>query len=61
MRAGRHPRRAYDAEGKMFEPPTVARELKTGFKTVTAWCEGRRCSHHGDVPLAGLPPDLPIP
>ena len=39
----------------MFEPPTVAHQLKAGFKTVTAWCEGRRCSHHGDIPLAGRP------
>ena len=61
MRAGRHPRRAYSADGKMFEPPTVAHQLKAGYKTVTAWCEGRGCVHHGDIPLAGLPPDLPIP
>ena len=61
MKPGRHPRRAYDADGKIFEPPTVADQLAAGYKTVTAWCEGRGCVHHGDISLEGVPPDLPIP
>ncbi len=35
MRDGRHPRHAYGPDGKMFEPPMVAHQLKAGFKTAT--------------------------
>ena len=54
MKPGGHSRRAYDADGKIFEPPAVADQLAAGYKTVTAWCEGRGCVHRGDISLEGL-------
>ena len=42
MRAG-HPRRAYDAEGRMLK----LTRWRPVWNTVTAWCEGRGRVHHG--------------
>ncbi|KAB0269087.1 hypothetical protein [Microvirga brassicacearum] len=61
MKPRRHPRRAYDKDGKMYPPATVATTLAARYRTVTAWCQSHRCAHHAEIPLAGLPPDLPIP
>ena len=61
MKPGRNPRRAYEADGREIEPPTVAGQLAQGFRTVTAFCEAVGCGHSAPVPLAALPPSLPVP
>ena len=61
MRAGRNPRRAYDEHGNELPPATVESQLAVDYKTVMAFCNATDCGHGAPVPLAGLPPELPIP
>jgi hypothetical protein len=53
-------RRAYE-NGKEITPPTVAKELAAGFKTMMACCLANGCHHTAVVPLAGWPPETYIP
>jgi hypothetical protein len=53
-------RRAYE-NGKEITPPTVAKELAAGFKTMMACCLANGCHHSAGVPLAGWPPETFIP
>jgi hypothetical protein len=61
MKPGRNPRRAYEADGREIEPPTVGSEMAKGFRTVTAFCEAAGCGRNAPVELAAFPPSLPIP
>lgn len=53
-------RRAYE-NGKEITPPTVAKQLAAGFKTVMAHCHANRCHHSAVVPLADWPSETFIP
>lgn len=55
----RNPRRAYNPDGSMIQPATVASQLAAGFRLAEIWCNP--CSRHVEVPIDKMPPELPIP
>jgi len=59
MRSDRNPRRAYNADGSMAQPATVASHRKNGGHRADIWCND--CNHHAEVSTDGMPDDLPIP
>lgn len=52
------PRRAYDRNGSMIEPVTVASHLVSGLRLVEVWCNP--CSQHVEVETDAMPPGLAI-
>src|SRR4051812_22330076 len=59
MRQHRNPRRAYDAEGRMIEPPTVGSLRQEGETTAAVDC--RACGRSAVISTDRLPADLPFP
>lgn len=55
----RNPRRAYNKDGSMVKPATVASHRALGLSRVEICCHD--CKHHGEASTDGLPPELPIP
>jgi hypothetical protein len=61
MAGERHPRRAYDKDGTMLQPATVASTKAQGMASITATCHSPGCHRSGDVSLDGFPDDMAIP
>ncbi len=57
----RHPRRAYDKDGTMLQPATVASTRAHGMTSITATCHSPGCHRSADVSLDGFPDDMAIP
>jgi hypothetical protein len=55
----RNPRRSYDKDGRELQPATVGSELLGGRRMAEIWCNP--CVRYAEVPIDGLPPELPIP
>jgi hypothetical protein len=61
MKDGRSPRRAYDKDGTILPPATVASTKAHGMTSITATCHSPGCHRSGDVSLDGFPDDMAIP
>jgi hypothetical protein len=57
----RHSRRAYDKDGTMLPPATVASTKAHGMTSITATCHAKGCHRSADVSLDGFPGDMAIP
>jgi hypothetical protein len=57
----RNPRRAYDSNGKLIPPVTLAHMRDHGVRSVDAYCEARGCGHMAIVLVDDLPDELPVP
>src|SRR5215207_1383502 len=55
----RNPRRAYDSEGREFEPLSLANMREHGVRSVVAEC--RDCKREALVNVDSLPDGLPVP
>jgi hypothetical protein len=61
MSSERHPRRAYDKDGTMLPPATVASTKAHGMTSITATCHSLDCHRSAGVSLDGFPDDMAIP
>ncbi len=61
MKPGRNPQRAYDNDGKILPPATVATTRAHGMTSITAACHAAGCHRSADVSLDGFPNDMAIP
>ncbi len=61
MEPERHPRRAYDKDGTILPPATVASTKAHGMTSITATCHSPVCHRSADVGLDGFPDDMAIP
>lgn len=55
----RNPRRTYDRDAKMVQPATVGSQLASGYTLAEIWCNP--CNRSVEMPITGMPLDLPIP
>jgi hypothetical protein len=61
MSSERHPRRAYDKDGTMLPPATVASTKAHGMTSITATCHSLDCHRSAGVSLDTFPDDMAIP
>jgi hypothetical protein len=60
-RWARNPRRAYNAEGQVITPVTIACMRAEGTTWVTAYCETPGCSHEGRIDVTDWPGEVYVP
>jgi hypothetical protein len=61
VKAGRSPRRGYNADGTMIQPATVGQQLAFGYRMARVFCHAVGCHADWTVPLDRFSPDLPLP